>query len=83
MKFQCPCCGYYTLPESRLYDICPVCNWEDDYSQFHNPDFEGGANDESLNQARKNYQEYGVSDKKFIDKIRKPLYDELPEKNTI
>ena len=85
MKYQCPCCGYYTFPESEKppgsYYICKVCFWEDDYSQFHNPECGGGANEESLNQARKNYQEFGVSDKRFIDKVRKPLYEELPENN--
>ncbi|EEW2168121.1 hypothetical protein PPV52_004650 [Escherichia coli O103] len=28
--YKCPCCGYLTLPERGQYDICPVCQWEDD-----------------------------------------------------
>ena len=85
MKYKCPCCGYYTFPKTEKppgsYYICKVCFWEDDYVQFHNPECTGGANEESLNQARKNYQEFGVSDKKFIDKVRTPLLEELPENN--
>lgn len=27
---KCPCCGYQTLPERGAYDICAVCQWEDD-----------------------------------------------------
>ena len=50
----CPCCGYLTLSDwfSGSWEICSVCNWEDDDVQFRNPDYEGGANRESLNQAR-------------------------------
>lgn len=68
MKYQCPCCGNYTLPEkpSGTYYICKVCYWEDDNVQYYDPDFEGGANENSLNQARKNYQECGASDKSFL-----------------
>jgi len=28
--FTCPGCGYPTLTERGGYDICDVCNWEDD-----------------------------------------------------
>ena len=28
--FTCPGCGYPTLTERGSYDICDVCNWEDD-----------------------------------------------------
>lgn len=50
----CPCCGYLTLSDwcSGSWEICSVCNWEDDDVQFRNPEYEGGANRESLNQAR-------------------------------
>lgn len=50
----CPCCGYLTLSDwcSGSWEICSVCNWEDDDVQFRNPDYEGGANLESLSQAR-------------------------------
>ena len=44
------------------YDICNVCFWEDDGVQFHDLDYEGGANKVSLNQARENFREHGVSE---------------------
>ncbi|EJB9782664.1 hypothetical protein MXI60_003206, partial [Salmonella enterica subsp. enterica serovar Meleagridis] len=27
---KCPCCSYLTLPERGQYDVCPICQWEDD-----------------------------------------------------
>ncbi len=64
-RFACPCCGSLTLlePPPDTYDICRVCNWEDDGVQFRDPDYEGGANTVSLNQARENFQRYGVSER--------------------
>lgn len=29
-KFQCLCCGCFTLDDRNGFDICPVCYWEDD-----------------------------------------------------
>jgi len=48
----CPCCGFETLEEAPpgTFDICEVCGWEDDNVQFHDPDYRGGANAESLRQ---------------------------------
>ena len=39
-------------PAPGTYDICAVCGWEDDLVQFHDPDFRGGANRESLREAQ-------------------------------
>lgn len=51
----CPCCGFRTLaePERGSYQICGVCDWEDDGVQFHDPDYRGGANRASLNEDRR------------------------------
>lgn len=49
----CPCCGELTLESVGHYEICPLCNWEDDPLQREQPDREGGANGDSLNQARR------------------------------
>jgi hypothetical protein len=42
MHFQCPCCGYMTLDERGMFDICVVCFWEDDdpEEQFGQPALE-------------------------------------------
>lgn len=54
IKYECPCCGRLTLSEKPpgTYDICDICGWEDDEVQYNNPDYEGGANILSLNQAK-------------------------------
>ena len=52
----CPVCGKYLFAETGDYDICPVCNWENDPIQSDTPDFSGGANVMSLNEARKAYR---------------------------
>lgn len=30
--YPCPCCGFLTLSEAthETFEICSVCNWEDD-----------------------------------------------------
>ncbi len=28
--YRCSCCGYFTLDNIGEYDICRLCNWEDD-----------------------------------------------------
>ncbi len=54
------------------YDICPVCCWEKDRTQESDPGYKGGANSVSLNEARKNYAEFGACEKRFIENVRKP-----------
>lgn len=51
--FKCPCCGSETIGELGEYEICIVCKWEDDPVQSDDPDYAGGANHISLNEARK------------------------------
>jgi len=55
--YTCPCCGYKTLEEKPpgTYEICELCGWEDDFVQFKDPDYEGGANGESLREAQYNF----------------------------
>src|SRR5947199_258026 len=62
-KYQCPCCGLFTLDEEPpgTYEICMVCWWEDDPVQFANPDYRGGANEESLNEAREAFRLHGIT----------------------
>jgi hypothetical protein len=49
---DCPCCKQRTLTERGHYDICGICGWEDDPLQADDPDYTGGANGPSLNEAR-------------------------------
>ena len=76
-RFRCPCCGYYTLPDKGEYDICPVCFWEDDPVQEEDPDYEGGANELSLNECRENYRLYGACEQRFTGRVREPLPEEI------
>jgi len=76
--YPCPCCGYLTVSENThgTFEICPVCNWEDDNVQFDHPDYQGGANEESLNEARQNYKKFGAALKRFVKAVRAPLFNE-------
>ncbi|WP_224751021.1 CPCC family cysteine-rich protein [Mucilaginibacter pankratovii] len=59
----CFCCGYKTLDKRGEYDICAVCFWEDDGSK----DIEevSGPNHLTLCQAKENFSEFGVVEKRF------------------
>ena len=46
-KVKCPVCGGYEFEYD--FDSCEVCYWQHDRVQEDDPDFWGGANDESLN----------------------------------
>ena len=77
-KYQCPCCGYFTYSEklTNTFQLCEVCFWEDDGIQFDDPLYEDGANKVCLEQARKNFQEFGASERIFLDSVRQPFEDE-------
>lgn len=59
-RFICPCCGYPTLDERAGYDICILCDWEDDGQDDLDADLiKGGPNgDYSLTEARENFKRY-------------------------
>lgn len=50
---MCPVCAQNEL---SAFDICD-CGWQNDPVQFDNPDYAGGANRMSLNEAREAYAE--------------------------
>lgn len=52
----CACCGNPLRFQYECNEICPVCGWEDDDIQNDDPDFDGGANDMSLNEAKAAYR---------------------------
>lgn len=69
----CPCCEYYSIGfgEDGLWDICPVCFWENGGD---------GPNHMSLEEARSNFAKFGAIDErflKFVDKVGKLKYDKM------
>lgn len=74
-KYKCPCCGYYTLDCEGMYDICPVCFWEDT-DEVEDPNKYNECNGISLGEARKNYFEFGASKKEMKKYCRKPRESE-------
>ena len=81
LRFKCSCCGNFTLNE-ETDAICKVCFWQEDIVQRVDPFFKGGANEESLIQARMNYRLFGACSKDFIHLVRQPLFEELPVVST-
>lgn len=78
--YPCACCGYLTRSneEYGTHEICPVCGWEDDFVQASDANFPGGANRESLVEARDNFKKIGVSSTSYLGKLRAPKEDEIP-----
>ena len=53
LSLPCPACGFLTVEGAYgSYNICQVCDWEDDQLQLANPASGGGANVESLIEAQ-------------------------------
>ena len=61
--FLCLCCYFPTLTERQDFEICLLCNWEDDGQDNYNADeVIGGANrNYSLTEARNNFEKYLTS----------------------
>ena len=55
-KHKCPVCGMYEFEEYDSFDVCNICGWEDDAIQENDPDYRGGANRMSLNEAKEAYK---------------------------
>ena len=47
-------CSKYVFADIDDFDICPICNWEDDSYGEEYSDSDGVANTISLNEARCN-----------------------------
>lgn len=54
---KCPVCNQHEFDHDDDYDICPICGWENDGIQNANPNFKGGANPMSLNEAKAEFRE--------------------------
>ena len=55
--YTCPCCGHATLTTRGRFEICDVCNWEDDGQDDHDSwVVRGGPNGSmSLDDARSRF----------------------------
>jgi hypothetical protein len=83
-RISCPCCNYLTFDSEEFpgsYHICPVCFWEDDPIQFRDPEYSGGANKVSLNEAKVNYKLYGACEESMKIHCRPPFPEEIPKQS--
>jgi len=82
-SYPCPCCGYLTLSESPpgTFEVCPVCFWEDDNLQFADPSCREGANQVSLEEAQKNFKQFGAVAEEFTSLARPPQPKEIPSRS--
>ena len=53
---RCPVCSRYVFEREDDFDVCEICEWENDGVQLDDPDYPGGANRLSLNQYRIQWQ---------------------------
>lgn len=70
LLFPCPCCGYLTSSAPGSYDICPICDWEDDLSQLRFPATGGGANRVSLLEAQANFESIRAKAAEHVEHVR-------------
>ena len=80
MPYACPCCGYLTLYERGVSDMCEVCFWEDDGQDDADADVvRGGPNGTiSLTTARENFRLFGASEPVYVGNVRRPKPEEIP-----
>ena len=79
--YACPCCGYLTLEQRGMHDICHVCFWEDDGQDDHDADDVRGMPNYnvSLAKARLNFAEFGAYARRSLVNIRAPREEEIPK----
>lgn len=75
-RYNCPCCGALSLDEENSFNICSLCNWEDDPLQKEKPNLGGGANIMSLKEAKKFFNEEILYQELIGHDHYCPLFDE-------
>ncbi|MGB9415594.1 MAG: CPCC family cysteine-rich protein [Acidobacteriaceae bacterium] len=77
---RCLCCGCRTLTVPGVFELCPVCWWQDDGQDEADADVvRGGPNGVlSLSTARANFLACGASDPRFLGHVRPALPIERP-----
>ncbi|WP_138752255.1 CPCC family cysteine-rich protein [Paenibacillus sinopodophylli] len=81
-RHNCPCCGYPTLEERRGWEICCLCNWEDDgQDDPHANKVWGGPNQNySLTEARENLEKYYImyrDKRRMLDRTNKEFQTKI------
>jgi hypothetical protein len=78
-KYACDCCEYLTIEEPGMYEICPICGWEDQDQLFSDPeDAETSPNHMTLAEAQENYRHFGCC-KLHGTGCRPALRSEVPQ----
>jgi len=74
----CPVCGYYmfSAPDSES-EICAICNWHNDILDLEKMYEPVGPNHVSLEQAQKNFFEFGAVEVRFKNLVRHPLNNDI------
>ena len=79
-KYPCPCCGYLVFDrEPGNHESCPICGWEDDMAQLRFPLMPGSSNHVSLQDAQRNFEDYGAAERRYRGMTREPLDDDRRE----
>jgi hypothetical protein len=67
VPYPCVCCGSPTLPggPGTTDEICPVCQWQDDYVDNQDTNVLG-PNRVRLSVARANFARIGISDPRLL-----------------
>lgn len=54
-SITCPVCGKYDFDDFIDYDVCSVCGWKINITQYDDHDFSNGTNALSVNECRLEY----------------------------
>ena len=63
-----------------MYELCPVCFWEDDPHQTADPASSDRANGVALTEARSTYLRIGAMSAEFLTMVGAPTADEVLER---
>lgn len=80
MKYQCPCCGYFTFPMPPKEDngyICPVCFWENDKFISSEEEKSNSNHGLTLAKAKDNFRQVGACEEAMVKNVRLPREDEV------
>ncbi|MFG0243740.1 MAG: CPCC family cysteine-rich protein [Phycisphaerales bacterium JB054] len=81
-RYQCVCCGEFTLDIVDECDVCPECGWEDMYECNESPDRVIRPNYISLNDARSICAKYGAGAACAVNRAKGMTRAELESMST-